>query len=64
MAEKLLSWVKLIRYRVVLLNYFSFWSFVAQIHLTFEEVFLAFSLEFDKDQSSDYIDHITVDFKL
>lgn len=64
MAEKLFSWVELIRYRVILLDDFSFWSLVAQINLTFEEVLLAFSLEFYKDQSSDRIDHITVDFEL
>lgn len=61
MAEKLFSRVKLIRYRVILFDDFSFWSLVAQIYLTFEEVLLAFSLEFDKDQPSNRIDHITVD---
>lgn len=64
MAEELLSWMELIGNRVVLLNYLSFWSLVAQIYLAFEEVFLTFSFELDQDQSSDSIDHITVDLEL
>lgn len=64
MAEKLLSWMEFISNWVVLLNDLSFWSLVAQIYLAFEEVFLTFSLELDQDQSSDCIDHVTVDLEL
>lgn len=63
-AEKLLSWVELIGDGIALLYNLSFWSLVTQVYLTFEEILLAFSLEFDKDQSSDCIDDVTMDLEL